>query len=224
MSNLKGYTGVSSVTRPTTDGAYIPVRASRDGSIYTVPYLQGLAMEGRLFIANAGTGTSTVQCAGVYSATASDFNIDVPLGTTILPVSIEVTLDAMTDDQDVHIHALASRSLAAASGTTITQVPLRTDNIIQSMVTCKAAASSQTTLASTGHYEFWRRQFEFGAKPEAGSSEEGGLRTVRWSALDDGVFPVIVGEGAMGLHVAKTTEATVFITVVWAELPSNTIL
>jgi len=225
MSKMKVFTGVTTIDRPTKDGAYVPVRGSRDGSLYHIPYFQGLAMEGRVFVANAGTGTTVMQGNAAYSATAAEFNMDIPHGITVLPISIEVTLDAKVDDEDLHIHALASRTLAeVSSGTLITQVPLRLDNPIQSKVTCYAAIATMTSIATTGHYEFWRRQTEYGAAPVAAQSEEGELQTFRWSAIDDGVFPMIVGNGALGIHAVKTTASNLFITVVWAELVSNTIV
>lgn len=216
--------------RETSDGEEKALWSQRDGSLVVGGQFQALANEGKVWIANHGVAATAVTAAGAYNADTGDISIDVPAGITMIPLGIQITIAALTDNQDIVIHALASRTLCAitaAQFTPVTPINCRLDLDGTSNCTVYGSANAdQGTDPNTvgACFEFWRRRWELGAAPDEGDSEEGHLLTVEWSVQEYGAAPVLVGPASLTIYITKGTAATFYSSVTWVELNSNTIV
>lgn len=220
MSNLQVLAQQQNVGR-VVDGRWTPARATRDGAAMTADWFMALALEGRCFVANGGTDTSPITFAGAYDADAGDLCIDVPDGTAILPITVEAVIQT-SGASLFEVIALASRTLVAATAgqfTAVTPSPLRTDAPIATGTTVVAAvaAGQMTDPNTSGSYEFFRSGYP--TDPDVAGNPN---PRYSFSALQDGIAPIIVGAGSLTVYVAGTA-GTGFITTIWAELPESAI-
>ena len=219
MAELEILAQQQTITRK-GDGIHISARGTRDGSLFTADWFQALALEGRVFAVNSGTGTAPTTFGGAYSATDVDLGIDVPDATAIMPITIEVNLQT-TGASLFEVIMLASRSLQATTGgVTLTPVALRTDapNSTNTTVIGTDGSVTATDPNTTGAYEFYRSGYP--TDPDVAGNPN---PRYAFSALRDGVFPLIVGEGSIAVY-ASGTSGTGFITAIWAELPETAIV
>ena len=90
MSDIKGLPVVKAPTRNTADAdAQKLIRVDRTGMLLT-DYLQNLAFQGRLFFASDADENDTVTGATSYAATTPLFILDVPSGTTCIPLLVNL--------------------------------------------------------------------------------------------------------------------------------------
>ncbi len=223
MSELEILAQQQNVARK-SDGQWLPPRGTRDGAMFTADWLTALTLEGRVFGMNGasggiGYGSSPITFEGVYAATSVDIGLDVPDGTVVIPISIEVNLQT-TGGSLFEVFALASRTLQATSGATAgTIVPFRTDAPVATNCTGYITDGDVTATDpnTTGSYEFWRSGYP--SDPDVALNPN---PRYSWSAINDGVGPVIVGPGSLALYVSGTSGVG-FATVIWAELPESAI-
>lgn len=202
-----------------SDGQWLPSRGTRDGALFTADWFQALALEGRVFAMNGGTDTSPLTFGGAYSATDVDFALDVPDGTAIIPITIEVNIQT-SGASLFEVIMLASRTLQATSGATAgTIVPLRTDAPISSNCTGYVTDGSVTATDpnTTGAYEFYRSGYP--TDPDVAGNPN---PRYAFSALRDGVCPILVGPASLAVYVSGTS-GTGFVTAIWAEVPESAV-
>lgn len=188
-----------------------------------------LAMEGRMFTANSGTATTPVTFAGAYDADGPDFYLRVPNGTTVIPVSLQVTFEAVGTESTMEIIGLASNTGdASVTGTALTVYNNRVDAPRASVCTATGSVDAGgVTDPNAGNFiEFWRRQRPLTDTVASGENDRHELNFT-WSVLSDGPPPIIVGNNTAGgsaLAVYAASQAgTGFITATWLELPSSNI-
>ncbi len=230
MANLRVKTGTTAVLHGTGDGTQVDVRGTRDGAMFTSPWLTALAFEGRCFGANIGTGTTPVQTTTAWAATTPDLYIQVPAGTTIIPVFIEITWED-TDSAgtwDV-IATLSSVIDTSPGGNALTIHNMRTDKPVKSLCTAVSIATTVTTPYTGNFLEFWRGTAGFAADAFNGTTNQTSELSTRtaWNLKDAVVPPVIVGEGSLSIWATNSTGATGvtgWVTAIWAEVPSTSIV
>lgn len=230
MADLRIKTGTSSVSLGTGDGTQVDVRGTRDGAMFTAPWLTALALEGRCFGINIGTGTTPVQSTTAWVATTPDLYIYVPPGTTLIPVFIEATWED-TDGAGIWDVVATASAIGDVSpgGNSLTIHNMRTDKPISSNCTAVSIASSLTTQYSGNFIEFWRGTAGFAAdafNSATAQTSELSTRTA-WNVKDALCPPVIVGEGSLGVWITNAvgaTGVTGWATIIWAEVPSNSIV
>ncbi|MGH8360890.1 MAG: hypothetical protein ACRESF_25670 [Pseudomonas sp.] len=72
---------------------YRQVAGTPEGAFFGADYLHSLAREGRIFYASPGAALNTVitGVATSFSATTPDFTLEVPAGTTCMPLRVQLT-------------------------------------------------------------------------------------------------------------------------------------
>ncbi len=230
MADLRVKTGTSSVDRGVSDATMVDVRGTRDGAMFTAPWLTALALEGRCFGINTGSGGSPDTLGNAYTATKPDAYITVPAGTTIMPVFIEVTWED-TDTANVPVDCMAVLSATADTspgGTGVTIYNMRTDKPVKSNCTATATVSTGTTPLGGNFLEFWRGTAGMVEDALAGATAQTSELNSRavWDIRHASVPPVIVGTGSLSVYAsnAGTTNVTGWITIIWAEIPSTSIV
>jgi hypothetical protein len=221
--------------RPTTDiydssEGSVFVKALKNGTLSVVDFVTVMSLEGRLFTTDGGGyATTSITCAGAYDADGADYVLDIPEGTAVMPVSIKVTIDTMTDDEDVEgVFYWANLANTVSAGTAVTVYNCNLASSTASGSTCNVAADAAGSTDVSGATRIGtlcRWYGELGAAPAAAQSEEGRLDNGwHYSLLKGDIEPTFVtgtGSGAsITGHVMKTTAAKAFISVKFVEFPT----
>ena len=226
MSDLRVRTGATSVDRATEDRAWIAARGLRDGSISFADFLAVCALEGRCFMANAGTGTAPFTGGGAYVNTAPDVDFSVPVNTVVIPYDITVKFEAYGTDLLAEVVAAVGTGgvIAPTSATSVTPRNLRLDAPYTSACTIVSDGTGATYM--TGNvYEFMRDGHRFAITKTGSSATAAAMdqELYRWSAVQTGVYPVLYSQAAISrLNVFASSQApTLFINIAYVELPGS---
>lgn len=216
MADLKILPVVKSPSRNTADSqAYIGLRGTRDGVVFTAEYLENLAMQGRIFSANMGSVTTPLTFL-TTAANRPDAWIRVPAGTAILPIKVNVVLESMAGTVTEIDVRICQNDIGNGTSSVASVGPLshRTDSPITSLCTARQLATGDTT-AETNPISLFRRTYI--RADDAGSD---------WKGLEIGRellgYPVLVNASTLEVFIAGTgTQATGFVVVTWAEVPAS---
>ena len=203
--------------RETADGKKDAVWSTLDSALITVPYLQALVMDGRVFHARVGSSSTAITLDADWANTDPDISLDVPAGTTVIPLVVRVVLDAFGTDDLCEIITLCSSTLAAASaGTKFTSVNYRLRHTRGSA--CSVYVGPTVTNSYAGNYfELSRDTYMHVQTMSAG--EAGPPNTFLWTYKKDGAVPLLEGNASMATW-AVSEAASGYIHYVWAEIPS----
>jgi len=216
MSDIR----VNSRVSPETGGpnaGLILQHGTPDGASYVESRMQSLVRKGTLFTANGGTGSAPATFAGAFDADGPDFVLDVPSGTSIMPVYLSVTYETVGTTLLLETFASASGTLGAVSaGTAVTPRSMRvgggggTSNCTANVAVDAAGATAQTGAL----VEFARNGYQLAE--DMAATEDWATRTFTWAAGRDGPAPLVIGDGSIFVHAAAQA-GTGFITLSWAE-------
>ena len=216
---------VSSVTRLTSDSAWRALRGGRDGALFTADWIQALAMEGRVFCANAGSATTPITFgAGSIDTTEPDFALNVPAGTTVIPIEIRVKME--TYGTTLLFETMAAVGSGGTLGTDadITITSLRTDAPITTTCNAGAASAADAVYMTTNVSEFWRDGLGLAVTVAAADDDSTNqLETFIWNINTAAAPPVLVGAAQL-MVFASAQAGTGFITCIYAEVPSTSIV
>jgi len=206
------------------------IRALRDGTISTGSLFQVLAIEGRMFQVTVGslTGPSTF-AASAIDGTEPDIIVEVPTGTTILPVSLQIYMEAY--GTNAIFECLASYGTggsrgAATGGSAVTPVNLRSDSPYGSACTVYSTIDDATATYVTGNIvEFWRDGAQSAITKATAVANVANADFVKfeWSVAKYGFQPILVGASQLFVN-AMSQAGTGYMKLVYAELPSAAII
>lgn len=217
MSEMKIQRVVKNPNRATADMVeqYSGARGTRDGVLFTAGYFESLAMQGRIFSANMGTVTTPLTFL-VTAANRPDAWIRVPSGTAILPIKLNVVLESAAGtvtEIDVRI-AQNDIGNGTSSAADVLARSHRTDAPISSLCTARQLATGDTT-AETNPLSIYRRTY---ARADEAGIDYRGIEVTRELMG----YPVLVGAATWEVFIAATsTQATGYVVMTWAELPSG---
>lgn len=210
--------------RQTSDGNWHEMRGLRDGSLVVCPRLQALVLEGRGYVAFAGTEDAPIDIGVAVDDTGAMLLVDVALGTTAYCIFAQgvmaVRQDATLINFMVEVDNATNRYSTA--GISFTPINLRTDAPIASTSTVfRSADADVLTLSaktSGGSLELYRESFEL----DAGASTDNQPKMV----YEPDQPVAVVGPGAIIIHFGAThgaTEPTVYSSVQWIEVPTSSL-
>jgi len=200
------------------NGATVKATGTRDGALYVADYIHALAMEGRVFHQGVGSLTTPTAFRIGITTLQPELVIDVPTGTTIIPVEISVHLETLAGTIS-EIVAMTGTALRGA-GTSTAGAPLstRTDRPVTSGCSTYYTYAGNA-VAMSGTVEFWRWGFPWVTATAEGNPIMKAIYNVR-----DNTPQVIVGPGNLSIYIGGTTAGpTGYVTCSWAELPSTSI-
>jgi len=212
MSDMRGNAKINSLSR--ASGLQL-VRLTPDGSVFTADWLHALALEGRVFNASVGTATTPITFKTGYTTAQPELAVDVPSGTTIIPIYVGVYLEDSAGTDNEVVMLTSTTAVGAGMSTAITPKSSRTDNPIATNCSVYSAYSGNGT-APTVNAEFFRAGYAFAdANTQPPKLFEYDVRRAP--------MQVVVGTGSLVVYVGGTTTAPAgFIKAVWAELPTAT--
>ncbi|KKM26446.1 hypothetical protein LCGC14_1584720 [marine sediment metagenome] len=229
MSEARIYAQQQNVGR-TSEGNYVGLRGTRDGTLYTAPWEVALVLEGNCYAITDGEATAPV--AQVDHAATIDIAkpsvlVTVPNLAVIMPMSLYIAIEDTIVAGLFDIHASASDVYdnAVTNTNDLTIQNIRTDRPNSSRCTAYGKVTAGGTTAYTGNsYDFWN--VSGGALIDNAVAAAGGESgfVFKWNRRVSGVAPIIVGEGNLSIYCATSTDAnTTFISAAWVELPENAI-
>ena len=225
MSNIKVNAKTTGVGQA-GQGTYRDAAGTLEGAVITADLSYLLSLNGSIFVANNALDTSVATFAGAYDADGPDLVIDVPLNTTIVPLSIQVQYEAVGTTLLLETFASISNSLAGTTtvtgGGTVTPINARIGDASTSGCTVSYSVDAAGCTAQTGRiYDIRLGGFELA---EAMAATEPGWpeRNWKWSAKQEGFYPIMDGESSMFIHCASQA-GTGFIRVVYYEVATSNI-
>lgn len=194
------------------------IRALRDGSMSVADFVTVLTMEGRSFTASVGTDSTPITFNAAFDADQPELAIDVPSGTTIIPVYLMVHLETSPTGGIFEV-AFQTSTVAVGAGTSTAITPRnsRTDNPRNTLCSVYSAYSGNGT-APANTVEFFRGGYGF---PDAAGDPQ-----KRWDwSIHTHNPQIIVGPGSLVGYVQGSANApTGFIKATWLELPSGALV
>jgi len=200
------------------------VKALKDGTLSVMDFIAVMSLEGRVFSAAGGSGTSPITFgAGTIDTTEPDLMIKVPSGTSIIPVEINLTMEAYGTTAIFEFMASIGQGSTTALGTDtdVTIYNCNLGNSVASACSAGAASNNDATYMTDNVVEFWRG-CEGKAVTVATADDDSTWQPVNfsWKLTDAGYLPICNGEG--GLTVFAASQAgTGFIQCRFIEIPTN---
>lgn len=193
---------------------------SRGEGIVLPAYFNAVA-EGRMFVANVGTATTPISFAKTaYDADQPQFVIDVPSGTTIMPISLKVVHETEAGTLNEVIWSVSDGILGAGTSTVVTPANARTQvSGVQPSSVCSLYSlyTGNSTAPSNG-FEFAR----FSSPFVLSDGDPHNDHRYIWTAQGEGWAPMIQGTGALVCHIVGGTAPTGYLTAVWWEMDTET--
>lgn len=202
------------------DGTATRLRSTRDGAIFTAPWIQALVLEGRVFYAEDGNFTTPTAGHAGIDADQPELDVDIPDGTVGIPLDVWVATEA-TGGTGLETLAIVSPTLVGAgTSTAVTPVNLRLDNPVAVAATARRTYSANGTDPTASSIELFRVQVAVDMDTADFVPGNWG----RWNAQQLGPAPLIADGGSIVVYRGATTSTTGFGRATWAELAESAIL
>ena len=205
-------------------GNFTGAAGTLEGGLITADLAYLLGLNGDIYVANGALDTSVATWnAGALDTDAPDFVIDVPSGTTIVPLKIDIYYESVGASGIMETMVSVSKTLGAtSSGDDITPVNIRTGDAGTSSCTVTSAVANAGATVQTGlKYEFFRHGFQL-AEDMAATEPGWPEKQYTWSAKKEGIYPILDGEASLFIYACSTTPKG-FITVIYYEIDSDLI-
>lgn len=226
MADIRGFVGNRTAVRQSVqDGAVIGIRTSRDGSPITLPWVQALVFEGRVFGINAGSVTTPVAGHTGIDADQPEMAVRIPDGTDALPLYACITIETGSTTLGVGGAMIAVSNIDVGAGTSTSATPfnLHIGNPRASAATCAITYSGNGTdpLTAGNFHEIMRQSF---ALDSDAATSGFAIPRLEWSAARHQNAPVIVDAGTLLAYVEHAANAPSYYgTLQWAEFTEGDI-
>lgn len=222
MADMRGYTqGAPGSVQRQGRNSYRLAALTPDGALYEADYLHTLAREGRIFIASPGVAlstTSTGAAATSFVATTPDFTLEVPTGTTCLPLRIKATQAGTVAGGAITVIMGIQGAIERSSGGTVFA------NILSSRTDALGVARTcipyiaPTVAADTVGVAVYRDILT----QTVTTTRPGLADDVDFQPYGNGMPIYLVGPSALKFYsFAASTAPTWFFEITWAEIPSS---
>ena len=221
MSDLRVFAEQFNVGR-SVDG-WRALRGLRDGSAITVPWMQALVFEGRVFGINAGTITTPIAGHAAIDADQPEAAVFIAAaGTAAIPLFITAAMEtgATTLAQGGMMCAVSNISVGAGTSTAATPFNLKMTGVGYSTAATAGVAytGNGTDPLTSGNFLELKR---VSAVIDADAATSGIIPPVlEWSIGNSPVAPVVENIGSI-LPYGEAAANTLFGTIIWAELPET---
>jgi hypothetical protein len=187
----------------------------RDGTAYGMDWVTSKAIEGKLFTAQVGSFVTHTDFRATADLDQPESVIDVPLGTTIIPVHIRVFLEDCAGTDNSIIAAANPALCGAGTSTAGTIIAKRLNGSFASA--CKFYYTYSADCVDPANYdEFWR------AGHPIAKTTDAAMYLYEWTSASAPV-PVIVGPASLVLWIGSGAGGAPagFSKISWAEFLSS---
>ena len=225
MSDVRGVTAQKTVLRRDEDD-FRSVRLGYGGELIGIPWLQALALEGRIFGVAYGAANNTIVTVGTFAPGAvalDEFDLlqTVPATVAVLPAFYKVAFSTVGTVAAAHVALAWGQTGVIAAGISATPSNLNTGSALTSACTIAGLGDTGGTAAVIAGTIFHEAATVLDGA--AGTAQQLGYA---WSAGNSGFAPVIKGlvsPTRQVLGFAGSQAGTGWITYQWAELPLDAI-
>ena len=200
------------------DGQERVSRGNRRGEQIVIPSFLQASFDKKVFQASIGTATTPVSFAKTaYDADQPQLVIDVPAGTTIVPIELTVDLEDSAGTDNEIIWGCAGANVGAGTSTAVTPVNLWIPPTGGQAPATRCSAYRQYTgngtdvTSESDFIEFVRWVYAFA------DATTDPVKHFHWNAMESPA-PVINGAGSLVLWVVGATTAPAgFVRAKWWE-------
>ena len=215
---------------PLLGGVDINLRSLLSGEMSIGNYYLMSAMRGRVFTASSKNVTTPVvwEVTETIDITKPIFLLEIPTGTAVIPLSIQVYFEAIgtTTSKDIEMNSVIGTGGSRTSGfTSIDPVGTRSDVRTQSKCTAWVGDDDDTPImvGSTSNLNYiWRDGEQAAVTKSDGdvNARVGGIFKYAWSALDESSIN-IAGPGSQWVVNQGSEAGSGYIQVQYLEFPSS---
>lgn len=205
-----------------SDGQERVARGNRRGELITIPSFLEASFDKKVFQSTIGTASTPVSMAKTaYDADQPQLVVDVPSGTSIVPLELLVSLEASAGTLTEVILGCAGALSGSGTSTAVTPANLwiAPSNGTAPASRCSSyrqyTGNSTDITAESDFIEFYREVYAFA------DTTGDPIKTFKWSAM---VSPPPVLNGAASLVlwiVAAGTAPTGYVRLKWWELADS---
>lgn len=202
---------------PTASGSWLAARGLKNGSLYTIPWIQALTFEGKVFGMQAGSVTTPIAGHAAIDADQPEGAVRVPSGFAAIPLSIQMAMEtgATTLAQGGMMCAVSNIDVGAGTATAFT--PLNMNMISTVASSCLAHhtySGNGTDPLTVGNFiELKRISGNF----DADAAGQGAVYPfIDWSVVNS-FLPIVANVGSI-LAYGEAAANTLFLNIVWAEM------
>ena len=225
MAFFKGKARQTTAISSVSEGADVYLRALRDGTLLSADWIMAQTIRGRLMCAQAGVLTTAI----TWTATATSDQtkpavfIDVPLGTTILPLEISLYMEAYGTNAQMECEAVTGSGGVSAGGTAVLVTNMRSDEPYKTNCTVTSDITGGTACTKNVN-SFWRdgQQFAITKTTAKADSSIYDPNKFTWRYKDGLYCPIVVGAGQLMLCQGSQA-GTGFARIIWIEVPTSEI-
>lgn len=202
-----------------TSATQVSAMGLADGAIVSAKWIQSNIMLGNAFVVFTGVETTPGTFATSFTNTDPDVVVDIPEGTSIIPLKIAVYIEDFGSKEIVENWTLITKTLGAASGGTVF-VPrnVRTRAAGGSNCPCYTAPTV-TSGYTSGAFELCRGGSHEVVDPSTLTEDNivsANKRDFIWTYQQDGFAPVIDGDGSLQTW-AISQASKGYIHIFWLE-------
>ncbi len=200
------------------EGTAGAVRLNRKGELVIADPIQQMIVDGRVFmISNQAMETARDIGNAAYTETEPAIAIDVPEGTTFIPLEIMLYQGGAVASADVTALFTVDTVTRITSGNAATarNFLINATEPNSSLVTAKFHDESATALLTAAP----TNDITFLAKLQAEALIGGDDQDIHWSAREF-IPPIIKGPGSLVIYWYGTGNPEGFYHIVWAEIPT----
>ena len=204
------------------EGGAVAVRANPRGEVVVPDWYTQLALDGRVY----NISTSVQETGDLLGETAPGTNnvnpsilVDVPTGTTIIPIELTVMAEGTGTSGDWAVIRMSTDdgTRYSSGGASITPINMRKDDPNTSSVSAYHGGTQVVASANTDDDTLWYSSYDQGAFGAAGNKVQS------WSARN-GVPPVLIGPAALLVYVkVNNVDEEVLWSLKWAEFSTTDI-
>lgn len=225
MALMKAKARQTSAVSVGGEGDDVYLRGLRDGTVLSADWILAQTIRGRLMCASAGslstaiTWTATAACDQTKAAVM----VDVPSGTTIFPLSINLQMEAYGTNAIFECAASTGSGGVSAGGTAVTVANMRSDAPYKSNCTVTSDLTGGTAL-TTNDAEFWRSGLQIAITMATAVNNIANcgkdFYNFSWNYKDGLYCPIVVGAGQL-VVTQGSNAGTGFCKIIWIEVPTT---
>jgi len=227
MALMKAKARQTSAISTVSEGADSYLRSLRDGTLLSAEWILAQTIRGRLMCASAGSLTTPITWTGTATndQTKAAVMVDVPSGTTIFPLQIDLQMEAYGTNALFECAASTGSGGVSAGGSAVTVKNMRSDAPYSTNCTVTSDLTGGTAL-TTNDAEFWHSGLAIAITMATAVNNIANCGKdfyhFGWKYKDGLFCPIVVGAGQ--LVVTQGSQAgTGFCKVFWIEVPTTEI-
>jgi hypothetical protein len=193
----------------------------KDGALITADWVQSQVFKGNVYHAYVGNATTPVTLDASWANTDPDWSLDVPNGRLVIPLRINVIMEAYGTTALFETMCLCSKTLGAASaGTAFVPINMKTRTGGGSSCACYVGPTV-TSGYTAGCFELFRNvQAKAVTIATAIDTSTWQENVTEWNYMNNAPAPILEGDASLQVW-ATSQAASGYMNIYWVELDAD---